>query len=79
MTPGIELHVPEDLRQLYEVREYKHAAAILFSEFPALYQEICTGLRTFRFTKNQILQAGGNESEKHSLKYFVLWVGLKVN
>lgn len=63
MTPGIELHVPEDLRQLYEVREYKHAAAILFSEFPALYQEICTGLRTFRFTKNQILQAGGNESE----------------
>lgn len=30
MTPGIELHVPADLRNLYEVYEYRHAAALLY-------------------------------------------------
>lgn len=62
MTPGIELHVPEDLRDLYEVHEYRHAAALLYSEFPALYDEICDGLRAFRFTKTQLIESGGNES-----------------
>ncbi len=62
MTPGIELHVPEDLRDLYEVYEYRHAAALLYSEFPVLYKEICDGLRTFRFTKAQLIESGGNES-----------------
>ncbi len=63
MTPGIEIHVPADLRQLYEVYEYRHAAALLFSEFPDLYKEICDGLRIFRFTKSQVVESGGNESE----------------
>jgi len=63
MTPGIEIHVPADLRQLYEVHEYRHAAALLFSEFPDLYKEICDGLRIFRFTKTQVVESGGNESE----------------
>jgi len=63
MTPGIELHVPADLRQLYDVYEYRHAAALLYSEFPELYGEICDGLRIFRFTKAQVVESGGNESE----------------
>ncbi|MFZ1553261.1 MAG: BglII/BstYI family type II restriction endonuclease [Anaerolineae bacterium] len=63
MTPGIEIHVPSDLRQLYEVHEYRHAAALLYSEFPDLYKEICDGLRSFRFTRTQVVESGGNESE----------------
>jgi len=63
MTPGIELHVPADLRELYDVHEYRHAAALLYSEFPDLYKEICDGLRIFRFTKTQVIESGGNESE----------------
>ena len=63
MAPGIELHVPEDLRVLYEVFEYRHAAALLYSEFPTLYKEICDGLRRFTFNKHQLVEGGGNESE----------------
>ena len=51
MAPGIELHVPADLRDLYEVYEYRHAAALLYSEFPVLYAEVCESLREFRFTR----------------------------
>ena len=63
MTPGIEKFVPKDLRDLYDVYEYRHASALLYSEFPALYKEICDVLRIFRFTKSQITASGGNESE----------------
>jgi CRISPR-associated protein Csd2 len=62
MAPGIELHVPAHLRDLYEVHEHRHAAALLYSEFPELYREICDALSTFRFTKDQIVESGGNES-----------------
>lgn len=63
MAPGIELHVPSDLRDLYEVHEYRHAAALLFTEFPLLYAEICNALKQFRFTEAQLIESGGNESE----------------
>ena len=63
MAPGIELHVPADLRDLYEVYEYRHAAALLYSEFPAHYAEICEALREFRFSRTQLTESGGNESE----------------
>jgi N6-adenosine-specific RNA methylase IME4 len=62
MAPGIELHVPADLRDLYEVHEYRHGAALLSSEFPILYQEICDALRAFRLTRTQLV-TGGNQSE----------------
>ena len=62
MAPGIELHVPSDLRDLYEVYEYRHAAALLYSEFPILYAEVCESLREFRFTRTQVTESGGNES-----------------
>jgi CRISPR-associated protein Csd2 len=63
MAPGIELHVPPDLRALYEVYEYRHGAALLYTEFPTLYEEICDALRIFRLSRAQLLKGGGNESE----------------
>ena len=57
-----EDYLPEDLQELYEIHDYKHAAAILSKEFPLEFAEICLALRTFRFSKNDILQEGGNES-----------------
>lgn len=45
------------------MHDYKHAAAILFNEFPDLATDICEALRVFRFTKEHILKPGGNESE----------------
>jgi hypothetical protein len=57
-----EQYIPEDVSTLYEVHNYKHAAAILAREFPNEFEEVCRALRRFRFTPDEILEAGGNES-----------------
>jgi len=45
-----EQYIPEDVSTLYEVHDYKHAAAILAREFPNEFEEVCRALRRFRFT-----------------------------
>lgn len=55
-------HVPADLAELYEIHDYRHAAAILACEFSAIFSELCTALREFRFAQNDIVIGGGNES-----------------
>ena len=57
-----ENYIPDDIKELYEIHDFKHAAAILAKEFPNEFEEICSALRTFRFSKADILEAGGNES-----------------
>jgi hypothetical protein len=57
-----EEHIPPDIAELYEIHDYKHAAAILASEFPKEFNELCNALRKFRFTLEDIKIAGGNES-----------------
>lgn len=56
-------YIPEDLMQLYEVYDYKHAAAILANEFPEEFKEVCDALREFRITQKNITDKGGNESQ----------------
>ncbi|MGD9652879.1 MAG: BglII/BstYI family type II restriction endonuclease [Candidatus Dadabacteria bacterium] len=55
-------HIPSDIAELYEVHDYKHAAAILAKEFPNEFEELCTALRKFRLSIGDITLAGGNES-----------------
>ncbi|MDX9883852.1 MAG: BglII/BstYI family type II restriction endonuclease [Prolixibacteraceae bacterium] len=55
-------YLPNDIAGLYEVYDFKHAAAILAKEFPAEFLEICGALRSFRFTTDDIIISGGNES-----------------
>ena len=57
-----EDHIPSDIAELYEVHDYKHAAAILAKEFPNEFEELCTALRKFRLSIGDITIAGGNES-----------------
>ena len=57
-----EDYIPEELANLYEIHDYKHAAAILSQEFPLEFGEICSALLKFRFNRNDLLTAGGNES-----------------
>jgi hypothetical protein len=59
---GWEKYIPEDISELYEVHDYKHAAAILANEFPDEFNDICEALRTFRFTKDDVIAEGGRES-----------------
>jgi hypothetical protein len=60
---GWEKYIPEDISELYEVHDYKHAAAILANEFPDEFNEVCEVLRTFRFTKEDVIEEGGSESK----------------
>jgi CRISPR-associated protein Csd2 len=57
-----EDHIPEDISKLYEIHDFRHAAAILATEFNEEFQEVCAALRNFRFTEEDIIVGGGNES-----------------
>ncbi len=55
-------YIPEDLCELYEIHDFKHAAAIITQEFPTEFHEIYQALRTFRFNLTDITKGGGSES-----------------
>lgn len=55
--------MPAALRKLYETHDFKHASAILSTDFPEEYENLCTALAAFRFTEAQIRKPGGSESE----------------
>ena len=55
-------YIPPDIKDLYEIHDFHHAAAILANEFPKEFEEICLALRTFRFTTEDVKIPGGNES-----------------
>lgn len=54
--------VPEDLRELYHVREWRNAAGVLATACPEEWHEIIEVLRAFRLLKSQVLTAGGGLS-----------------
>lgn len=55
-------YIPEDISKLYEIHDYKHAAAILANEFPEEFQDICLALRSFQLSVLEVKSEGGNES-----------------
>jgi hypothetical protein len=55
--------LPESIRNKYQVFDYKHAIAILYTEFPQLFIEICDVLEQVQITTAMITAPGGNESE----------------
>ena len=55
--------IPEDIRALYEVHNYRNAAQVLATGCPAEFAEILEGLRAFRLTLADIRKPGGNESD----------------
>jgi len=56
-------HIPKALQNLYEIHDYRHASAILKTEFPREFKEVCDVLSQFRFTERQVKRPGGSESE----------------
>ncbi len=55
-------HLPEFIRLHYEIREWKHATAILENDFYAQWQDIIAVLSDFRLFKSEILAPGGGKS-----------------
>jgi hypothetical protein len=54
--------VPEDLRKLYHVREWRNAAGILSTACPNEWQEIIDILRSFKLLRSEVQAAGKNRS-----------------
>ncbi|MCZ6533837.1 MAG: BglII/BstYI family type II restriction endonuclease, partial [SAR324 cluster bacterium] len=61
MAP-VEL-IPTEIRELYEIHEWRHAANILAVDFPEEFKDLCDALLSFRLTEDQIKAPGGSESE----------------
>lgn len=55
-------NLPQDIRDLYDVHEYRHAVAILQSDFPDEYNDIIDMLKAFKLKRCDILSAGGRKS-----------------
>lgn len=54
--------VPEDLRSLYHVREWRNAAGVLSTACSAEWTDIIEVLRAFRLLRSEVLTAGGGLS-----------------
>lgn len=59
---GVTL-IPSDIREKYEIHEWKHACTILKSDFPDELNDLIDMLRAFRLKKSWITKEGGNKSE----------------
>jgi len=53
---------PENIRISYEVHEWRHATAILHTDFRDQFDEICQVLTGFKLCKSYIEKGGGNKS-----------------
>jgi CRISPR-associated protein Csd2 len=57
-----ENYINEEINNLYEVYDYKHALTLLKNEFINEYSEIVNSLLKFRFSLTDLLKPGGNET-----------------
>jgi Restriction endonuclease BglII len=53
---------PQFLQDNYELHEWRHASAILESDFPDEFADICDVLTRFRLLKSSIMKLGGRKS-----------------
>lgn len=54
--------VPEDIRRLYHVKEWRNAAGVLATSCPHEWAEMIDVLRAFRLRRSEVQAAGGNRS-----------------
>ncbi|MBC7768426.1 MAG: restriction endonuclease [Phycisphaerales bacterium] len=55
-------HLPPQLIDCYEVHNFRHAAEVLATAYPAELAEVVAALSQFQLTTKDILDPGGNES-----------------
>jgi hypothetical protein len=54
--------LPRDLRDLYEVHQWRHACAILKQDYPSEFGDIVDVLRRFRLPRSALVKGGGNKN-----------------
>lgn len=55
-------NIPSSIRSAYEIHEWRHAAAVLHSDFPSEWADLLYVLAHFKFTRSDILAGGGSKS-----------------
>lgn len=55
--------IPQDIRTNFEIHEWKHACAILATDFPEEWKDLLDLLKDFRLCKSWITDPGGNKSK----------------
>lgn len=55
--------LPADIREFYEIHEWRHACAILKNDYPIEFQDIVEVLREFRLLRSHIAEPGGRKSK----------------
>jgi hypothetical protein len=55
-------HLPQDVRDLYEVNQWRHACAILKYDFPQEWNDVTTVLKAFRLQERDVRTPGGRKS-----------------
>jgi hypothetical protein len=55
--------LPPSIREKYEIREWKHASAILAADFPNEWKDIIELLLQFKFCKSWITVGGGRKTK----------------
>lgn len=77
---GTEL-IPQNIRDKYEIHEWKHACAILKSDFPDEWKDIIDLLSQFQLCKSWLTEGGGRKSNvSNSIDQFLYdrgWVEKK--
>lgn len=61
-SASIEKYISAEVRELYDVYSYRHAAAILANSYPEELAQLENALLNFRITSRDIGIPGGNES-----------------
>ena len=54
--------VPDDLRALYHVKEWRNATGVLATACPDEWADIIDLLRSFRLLRSEVVVGGGNRS-----------------
>lgn len=62
-VPPSPAHVPADILEKYEVYEWRHASAILKSDYAQEWDDILAMLRAFQLRKTWILERGGHKTK----------------
>ena len=55
--------LPQEVCELYEVHEWKHACAVLKEDYPSEWEDLLELLRQFRLKESWISVGGGRKSE----------------
>ncbi len=55
--------IPYDISEKYEVHEWRHALAVLQTDYPQEWQDVVKVLRSFRLLKSEIVASGGRKTK----------------